>query len=241
MVTTDTPRVWIACLASYNAGRLIGEWVDATDADAMREATERIKVAAIAAATEAGEYPVYFGDPEEFAIHDYDGFPDVIVRQLGEYPDWDVVAEIGAALESDAEGFDAFLTFWGSAIGGDIDTDLPLHPMGCHRVGTVRARLALPGQRLRVRRVPAMTRTRCLLCGNASGADLCALCAQAGESAPSDALRHEAELLRRMAALASSDGDETNAARYRALAKRNDTHAMACGTTTNQVPFSGRN
>jgi hypothetical protein len=28
MTTTETPRVWIGCLASYNAGRLIGEWVD---------------------------------------------------------------------------------------------------------------------------------------------------------------------------------------------------------------------
>lgn len=31
--TTDTtPRVWIGCLACYNAGRLIGEWFPAVDA-----------------------------------------------------------------------------------------------------------------------------------------------------------------------------------------------------------------
>ncbi len=30
--TNDTPRVWIGCLACYNAGRLVGEWYDATDA-----------------------------------------------------------------------------------------------------------------------------------------------------------------------------------------------------------------
>ena len=32
--TTDTtPRVWIVCLAHYNAGRLVGEWFDAATAD----------------------------------------------------------------------------------------------------------------------------------------------------------------------------------------------------------------
>lgn len=30
--TNDTPRVWVGCLACYNAGNLRGEWVDAIDA-----------------------------------------------------------------------------------------------------------------------------------------------------------------------------------------------------------------
>jgi len=34
---TDTPRVYVACLASYNNGILHGEWIDATDADEIRE------------------------------------------------------------------------------------------------------------------------------------------------------------------------------------------------------------
>lgn len=34
MTTPDTtPRVWIGCLACYNAGRLVGDWHDASDAD----------------------------------------------------------------------------------------------------------------------------------------------------------------------------------------------------------------
>ena len=32
MTTTATPRVWVGCLGCYNAGRLVGEWFDATDA-----------------------------------------------------------------------------------------------------------------------------------------------------------------------------------------------------------------
>lgn len=31
--TAMTPRVWIGCLACYNAGRLIGDWYDAATAD----------------------------------------------------------------------------------------------------------------------------------------------------------------------------------------------------------------
>jgi antirestriction protein len=31
--TTDAMRVWVGCLACYNDGRLVGEWVDAVDAD----------------------------------------------------------------------------------------------------------------------------------------------------------------------------------------------------------------
>ncbi|MDU5115246.1 MAG: antirestriction protein ArdA [Actinomyces sp.] len=31
-VTVVRPRVWIGCLACYNEGRLVGEWVDAADA-----------------------------------------------------------------------------------------------------------------------------------------------------------------------------------------------------------------
>jgi hypothetical protein len=62
---TTTPRVWIGCLASYNAGRLIGEWCEATDVDVMNDTWEDVKVQAVRAARAAGEYPVYFGEPEE--------------------------------------------------------------------------------------------------------------------------------------------------------------------------------
>jgi antirestriction protein len=97
-VLTDTPKVWIACLASYNAGRLVGEWVDATDIDEMYAARDRVAKAAVEEAKKAGEYPVYFGEPEEFAIHDYDNFGS-LASTLGEYPSWAKVAKIGAMIE----------------------------------------------------------------------------------------------------------------------------------------------
>jgi antirestriction protein len=104
---TTTPRVWIGCLASYNAGRLIGEWCEATDVDVMNDTWEDVKVQAIAAARAAGEYPVYFGEPEEPFLADNEGFG----FQVGEYPDWSALAKVGALIEERGEDFVAFLSW----------------------------------------------------------------------------------------------------------------------------------
>lgn len=106
---SDTPQVWIGCLASYNAGRLIGEWVEATDVDEMNEAQTRVAATAVAAAKEAHEYPLYFGDPEEFFIADYDNFPQAAVSMLGEYSPYETVAAVGAAIEEHGAAFSKWL------------------------------------------------------------------------------------------------------------------------------------
>jgi antirestriction protein len=105
----DTPQVWVGCLASYNAGRLIGEWVDATDADEIGEAQKRVATTAVAAAKDAGEYPIYFGEPEEFFIADYDGFPEAAVKMLGEYASYETIATIAQAIEAHGEPFGKWL------------------------------------------------------------------------------------------------------------------------------------
>jgi antirestriction protein len=118
MTTTETPRVWIGCLASYNAGRLIGEWVDAVDVDEMQECWERVKVVAVTAAKAEGEYPVYFGEPEEPFIADYDGFGS-IASSLGEYPSWAEVAKVGEAIE---EHGGAFIAWYENESRDDADS-----------------------------------------------------------------------------------------------------------------------
>lgn len=76
-------RIYAACLASYNAGRLHGAWIDvSSDAEDMQ--------ADIAAMLATSPAP----DAEEWAIHDYDGFPD-----MGEYPGLDAVAAMAALFE----------------------------------------------------------------------------------------------------------------------------------------------
>lgn len=93
MSTQETPRIYVACLAAYNSGRLHGAWIDATDADTMREAiAEMLKTS-----PEPGA--------EEYAIHDYDGFCGI---QLSEYEDLDTVAALANAIEEHGEAFAAW-------------------------------------------------------------------------------------------------------------------------------------
>jgi antirestriction protein len=119
MAEMDTPRVWIGCLASYNAGRLIGEWVDAVDLDEMNECRDRVAAQAVEAAKAAGEYPVYFGDPEEFFLADNEGFG----FNVGEYVDWAKLATVGALIAEHGEPFAAFLRWYDDNYSGDVLED----------------------------------------------------------------------------------------------------------------------
>lgn len=69
-MSNETPQVYIACLAAYNAGRLHGEWADATDAEEMEQVARRVLATSPAA------------HAEEIAIHDYEDLD----LGLGEYP-----------------------------------------------------------------------------------------------------------------------------------------------------------
>ena len=76
----DRPAIYVACLASYNAGILHGAWVWADEgADAMRDATR----AMLARSPEPGA--------EEWAIHDFAGFEGARVE---EYASFDTVAAL---------------------------------------------------------------------------------------------------------------------------------------------------
>lgn len=117
-------KLYVACLASYNNGRLHGAWIDASaEADDMR--------ADIATMLRASPFPNVMvecpdceGDgtethhnsetgetrvdtcqtckgagevpsAEEYAVHDYDDFPN-----MGEYPDLDAVAAMAELIET---------------------------------------------------------------------------------------------------------------------------------------------
>jgi len=91
------PRAYIACLASYNAGTLYGEWIDLAgkDADEIREEIEAI----LAKSPQPGA--------EEWAIHDYEGLP----KGTSENPDLDELAEIVAALDEHGEPMLAWIEY----------------------------------------------------------------------------------------------------------------------------------
>ena len=75
-------KIYIACLASYNSGVLSGEWIEpSTDKDELEEQ--------IANVLKSSPSP----NAEEFAIHDYEYFPDI-----GEYPGLDKIIEVKEAI-----------------------------------------------------------------------------------------------------------------------------------------------
>jgi antirestriction protein len=95
---TSLPRVYVACLASYNAGRLHGEWIDATDLDELQEA--------VAEMLKCSPEP----HAEEWAIHDYEGFGDL---RLSEYESLERVAELAAAIDEHGLAFAAYASHVG--------------------------------------------------------------------------------------------------------------------------------
>lgn len=85
-------KIYVACLASYNAGRLHGAWIDVdADKDVMAAKVENM--------LKASPMP----NADEFAIHDYDEFPN-----MGEYPSLDAIAETAELVElAEENGIDA--------------------------------------------------------------------------------------------------------------------------------------
>ena len=84
-------RIWIGCLASYNAGTLHGKWFPASEIrDGIAEVLKSSPVNA-----------------EEWFIADYDSFPN-----LGEYPCTDTVERLAELLEDcrDREAMRAYVT-----------------------------------------------------------------------------------------------------------------------------------
>lgn len=80
-----TPRIYVACLAAYNNGKLHGEWIDANqDADDLWKAINAI----LAKSPEPGA--------EEWAIHDYEGFEGI---ELGENPDIAFVSKLAEIID----------------------------------------------------------------------------------------------------------------------------------------------
>ncbi|KQR82857.1 hypothetical protein ASF98_02320 [Arthrobacter sp. Leaf337] len=94
-----TPAIYVASLADYNNGRLLGDWIDATiGADAIHE-----KITAILArSTEPA--------PEEWAIHDYEGFGN---KRLSEYERIEDVAALAEGIEQHGEAFTAWVDYTG--------------------------------------------------------------------------------------------------------------------------------
>ena len=101
-----TPRIYVACLAAYNAGRLHGEWIDADqDVDAVWAEIE----AMLAASPEPGA--------EEWAIHDYEGFGPL---RLSEYESIERVVAIARGIAEHGPAFAAWMDYDNSRDPTDV-------------------------------------------------------------------------------------------------------------------------
>lgn len=118
--TTDTPRIYVACLASYNAGILHGEWIDATDADEIREGIQEMLA-------ESRE-PI----AEEWAIHDYENFGSLY---LSEFEDIGRVGELGAMILEHGAAFGAYANH----VGADYATEESFQDAYCGEWDSERA------------------------------------------------------------------------------------------------------
>ncbi len=88
------PRIYVASLSDYNAGRECGAWLEATDIQHVRAG-----VAAMLKASPGGH-------AEEYAIHDFEGFSRYLPS---ESEDLELVCAIGAAIVEQGRVFTAYL------------------------------------------------------------------------------------------------------------------------------------
>jgi antirestriction protein len=105
-VTTAEPRIYIACLAAYNNGKLHGKWIDANQ-DPSEIWAE------ISAMLKNSPEP----DAEEWAMHDYEGFGDIHLTE------WPEIARVSALARLIAEHGDAFTVWYQTQDGHAFEVD----------------------------------------------------------------------------------------------------------------------
>jgi len=88
-------RIYVASLADYNAGKLHGVWIDATDT--AEEITEQVSVM-LAASPQP--------HAEEWSIHDYKGFEGF---NLSEFESFEFVSWLAGMIEEHGGAFVSFL------------------------------------------------------------------------------------------------------------------------------------
>lgn len=99
-MTTTTPRIYVASLSDYNAGRLHGRWIDADqDAESIWEEVKEMLA--------ESKEPI----AEEWAIHDYEGFGPV---RVDEWDSFERLANIGIGISEYGEAFGAFIEYTGN-------------------------------------------------------------------------------------------------------------------------------
>lgn len=104
---STVPRIYVASLSDYNAGRLHGIWIDLdADLDDVWDAVRSM----LAASPE--------GDAEEFAIHDYEGFAPV---RIDEYENLETVVKVAHGINAHGEAYACWADDLGSHNWDELD------------------------------------------------------------------------------------------------------------------------
>lgn len=104
-------KVYIADLSAYNAGHMIGNWIDVTSEHELHEAIAGLL---IAGATAEGD-----GEHEEWFVSDYDETPDWVANDLGEYPSVAKLVEVAKVLDNVHDEY--ALEAWANYTGYGVD------------------------------------------------------------------------------------------------------------------------
>jgi antirestriction protein len=99
------PRIYVASLSDYNAGRLLGRWIDAN------QSAENLHAAIREMLSESKEPPA-----EEWAIHDYEGFGRL---RLSEFASMDDIAAVANGIEEHGPVFAELTMHFGGLCGLD--------------------------------------------------------------------------------------------------------------------------
>lgn len=102
------PRIYVACLAAYNAGHLHGTWIELSDHD-LDSVHQRVR-AMLASSPE----PL----AEEYAIHDHEGFGPC---RIGEYDSLEAVHRIATGISAHGRAFAAWASIWNERDLAELD------------------------------------------------------------------------------------------------------------------------
>jgi antirestriction protein len=84
----DSPKIYVADLAAYNEGKLIGEWLDLTDYDDADDLMGAIQELMSKFSEEQGV------EREEWAIHDYENIPSNLASEYMGRQDFEIIYDL---------------------------------------------------------------------------------------------------------------------------------------------------
>ena len=117
-ISTNTPRAWVGCLGCYNAGNLVGRWLDADQCGDMVSAR-------LANAPKPEDQEIYGNAPrcikcgaEEFWVFDHENFHGLLRGECAPHEAFEASEKLAQVLEDDLPMLDSWMSE-----GNDFDPE----------------------------------------------------------------------------------------------------------------------